>query len=65
MALVVVATSLIDVLTGPAVRRLRRCANPACSMLFIADDARRKWCMQNICGNRVRVARHYQRRLSG
>lgn len=61
LSLGVAAASLIEVLTGPAVKRLRRCANPGCSMLFIAEDARRKWCTQNICGNRTRVARHYQR----
>jgi predicted RNA-binding Zn ribbon-like protein len=59
--LAAVAGSAIEVLTGPAAGRLRRCANPACSMLFVAADARRKWCTQNICGNRTRVARHYRR----
>jgi predicted RNA-binding Zn ribbon-like protein len=62
--LAAVAGSVIEVLTGPAGGRLRRCANPACSMLFVASDARRKWCTQNICGNRTRVARHYYRHRS-
>ncbi len=56
-----VADSLIDLLTGPGLGRLRRCQNPACSMLFVASDARRKFCTQNICANRTRVARHYRR----
>ena len=59
--LAAVVGSVIEVLTGPAAARLRRCANPACSMLFVASDPRRKWCTQNICGNRTRVARHYRR----
>jgi predicted RNA-binding Zn ribbon-like protein len=42
------------------VRRLRRCANPACSMIFIASNPRRSWCAE-VCGNRVRVARHHRR----
>jgi predicted RNA-binding Zn ribbon-like protein len=41
--------------------RLRRCANPNCSMLFLAETTRRQWCTPNICGNRTRVARHYER----
>jgi predicted RNA-binding Zn ribbon-like protein len=41
--------------------RLRRCANPACSMIFIAVNPRRSWCAPGVCGNRVRVARHHQR----
>lgn len=45
----------------PQVRRLRRCANPACSMIFIAVNPRRSWCAPGVCGNRVRVARHHRR----
>jgi predicted RNA-binding Zn ribbon-like protein len=40
---------------------LRRCANPACSMIFVAVNPRRSWCVPAVCGNRVRVARHYRR----
>lgn len=61
IALAAVAQSLIDVVNSPRLERLRQCANPNCSMLFLADDARRKWCTPNICGNRARVARHYHR----
>lgn len=61
LALTVVADSLIDFLTGPTQERLRRCQNPSCSMLFVALDARRKFCTQNICANRMRAARHYRR----
>jgi predicted RNA-binding Zn ribbon-like protein len=42
------------------VRRLRRCANPACSMIFVAVNPRRSWCAPGVCGNRVRVARHHR-----
>jgi predicted RNA-binding Zn ribbon-like protein len=50
-------------LLGDPVRRsqLRRCANPTCSMLFVAENPRRVWCASNVCGNRARVARHQQR----
>lgn len=61
-ALAAAATSVIALLGGRDADRLRRCANPACSMLFVAGDARRQFCTQNICANRVRVARHYRRR---
>jgi predicted RNA-binding Zn ribbon-like protein len=43
------------------VSRLRRCANPACSMIFVAVNPRRSWCAPSVCGNRVRVARHHRR----
>lgn len=62
LALAAAARSAIDVLTEPSLRsKLRRCANPACSMLFVTGDHRRQWCTPNICGNRTRVARHYRR----
>jgi predicted RNA-binding Zn ribbon-like protein len=62
LPLVAAARSAIEILTDAAsVERLRRCANPDCSMLFINGDTRRQWCTPNICGNRARVARHYHR----
>lgn len=61
-ALAAIAREAIDLLATPDKRnRLRRCANPTCSMLFLAETTRRQWCASNVCGNRMRVARHYQR----
>jgi predicted RNA-binding Zn ribbon-like protein len=61
-ALAAIATELIELLADPArLRTLRRCANPNCSMLFLAEHKRRQWCVGSVCGNRTRVARHYQR----
>jgi predicted RNA-binding Zn ribbon-like protein len=57
-----IAIQAAGFLSDPAqVRRLRRCANPACSMIFIAINPRRSWCAPGVCGNRARVARHYRR----
>lgn len=61
LVLAAVADSLLDLLVSPSADRLRQCQNPLCSMLFVASDARRKFCTQNICANRTRVARHYRR----
>ena len=60
-----IAAQAAEFLSDPSkVSRLRRCANPACSMIFIAVNPRRSWCAPGICGNRVRVAR-YHRRVGG
>jgi predicted RNA-binding Zn ribbon-like protein len=57
-----IATQAAEFLSDPSkVSRLRRCANPACSMIFVAVNPRRSWCAPGVCGNRVRVARHYSR----
>jgi predicted RNA-binding Zn ribbon-like protein len=61
-ALAAIAREAIELLATPdRLQRLRRCANPECSMLFLAENARRQWCASNVCGNRARVARHYER----
>jgi predicted RNA-binding Zn ribbon-like protein len=44
----------------PRRSRLRRCANPSCSIIFLAKHPRRVWCSGSTCGNRRRVARHYR-----
>ena len=65
-ALAAIAGEAIQLLTDPPrLQRLRRCANSACSMLFLAENNRRVWCASNLCGNRARVARHHQRRQGG
>jgi predicted RNA-binding Zn ribbon-like protein len=57
-----IATQAAASLSDPSqVSRLRRCANPACSMIFMAVNPRRSWCAPGVCGNRVRVARHHRR----
>ncbi|MFB7269381.1 CGNR zinc finger domain-containing protein [Streptomyces sp. NPDC056244] len=61
-ALAAIAGEVIGLLAGPErLALLRRCESPDCSMLFLAENKRRKWCVGNICGNRARVARHYGR----
>ncbi|MDT7790560.1 MAG: hypothetical protein QOF58_8979 [Pseudonocardiales bacterium] len=61
-ALAAIAGGAIGLLSDPGkLSSLRRCANSACSMLFLAENKRRVWCTANLCGNRARVARHYER----
>jgi len=40
--------------------RLRACMAPGCVLYFVKEHPRRAWCSTG-CGNRARVARHYQR----
>lgn len=55
------AEAAVDLLTDPAVGRVRRCAAEDCVLLFLPAHPRRRWCSPQRCGNRVRVARHYER----
>lgn len=55
------AEETVRLLAGPDIRDVRRCDAPACVMLFLPRNPRRRWCTPEICGNRARVARYYLR----
>jgi predicted RNA-binding Zn ribbon-like protein len=54
------ARSALALLAAPARERLRLCRAPSCSLFFLTDLRRRRWCSAG-CGNRARVGRHYAR----
>ena len=54
-----IAACAIELLAGPDA--LRRCTAPGCSMFFVRDHPRRRWCNPS-CGHRDRQARYYRRR---
>jgi predicted RNA-binding Zn ribbon-like protein len=62
LPLAAIARSGIDLLAGDQRHLLRACEGPGCVLLFLATNPRRHWCSPGVCGNRVRVARHYRRR---
>ena len=45
--------------------RLKRCANPDCTMVFYdrGKNNRRRWCTMSLCGNRDKVARFRSRQM--
>ena len=54
-----IAADAIELITGPALTRIRVCGAPGCVLVFLKDP-RREWC-SGPCGNRARQARHYRR----
>ncbi|MDF5758659.1 ABATE domain-containing protein [Spongiactinospora sp. TRM90649] len=56
------AEAVAGLLVNPDVAKIRQCEAADCVMLFLPAHPRRRWCSAARCGNRVRVARHYQRR---
>ncbi|MFI9380473.1 CGNR zinc finger domain-containing protein [Kutzneria sp. NPDC052558] len=56
----VIATLGVEMLAGETRGRLRACLAPNCVLYFVKEHTRREWCSPH-CGNRARVARHYQR----
>lgn len=58
-----VALSAAELLVSSDRDRVRECAGHPCGWLFI-DTSRnrsRRWCSMEICGNRAKARRHYQR----
>ncbi|WP_406044657.1 CGNR zinc finger domain-containing protein [Micromonospora sp. NBC_00898] len=54
------ARAAIEFLASAAREQLRACPAPRCVRYFVKDHPRQEWCKPS-CGNRARVARHYQR----
>ncbi|MUL75506.1 hypothetical protein FZI94_05510 [Mycobacterium sp. CBMA226] len=59
-ALADLACQGIELLTGPDALNLRPCYAPHCVLYFVKSNPRREWCSE-MCGNRIRAARHYER----
>jgi len=57
--LALVARDALDLLTSPAVQRVRECADPDCRALFLdaSRPGHRRWCSMDDCGNRAKKLR--------
>jgi predicted RNA-binding Zn ribbon-like protein len=63
-ALSAIAEQAAQLFAGPDRVELRACHAPGCVLYFLRTHPRREWCSP-ACGNRARVARHYQRHHGG
>jgi predicted RNA-binding Zn ribbon-like protein len=61
--LAAIARSAAELLVEGSHAPIRRCANPACRLLFYDDSRthRRRWCSMAVCGNRHKVASFLRR----
>ena len=60
VAVATIAADAIEIVSGPLGESLRACEAHGCVRIFIQDHGRRRWCSRT-CGDRVRVARHYEK----
>jgi predicted RNA-binding Zn ribbon-like protein len=58
--LAALAHAVIDFLASEDRERLHACPAPRCVRYFLRERPQQAWCKPS-CGNRARVARHYQR----
>lgn len=65
-ALSVIARDTILLLGGKSILRVKECARPDCTLLFVdaSRSGRRRWCSMDACGNRAKTV-DYRRRLKG
>jgi predicted RNA-binding Zn ribbon-like protein len=56
-----IALDALDLLSGPAARQIRRCANvSSCGWLFVdtSKNQRRRWCAMQTCGTLMKMKRY-------
>ncbi|WP_063759874.1 CGNR zinc finger domain-containing protein [Streptomyces sclerotialus] len=61
-----IGTGLLGVLRTLNHDRIRHCSSPVCDGMFVdtSKAGRRRYCMPDLCGNRLNVAKHRARRLA-
>ena len=62
--LVSLAEAASDLLCSGTLSLVRKCGSPACILYFYdtTKNHTRNWCSMQLCGNRMKVATHYQRK---
>jgi predicted RNA-binding Zn ribbon-like protein len=62
-----VARDALDLIASPAAGRIRECANPGCSALFldVSRPGSRRWCAMSSCGNRAKKSTYRERHATG
>jgi len=58
------AEAASDLLCQADFALIKKCGNPACILYFYdtTKNHTRNWCSMQMCGNRIKVAAHYQRK---
>jgi predicted RNA-binding Zn ribbon-like protein len=58
------AEAASDLLCSGKLSLVKKCGNPACILYFYdtTKNHTRNWCSMQLCGNRIKVAAHYQRK---
>lgn len=56
-----IARSAVELLTSDELKRVKQCGR--CDWLFVdrSRNQRRRWCSMDACGNRIKMARRYER----
>ncbi|MGB7872955.1 MAG: ABATE domain-containing protein [Anaerolineales bacterium] len=60
-----ITRSAVELLTSDELKRVKQCGR--CDWLFVdrSRNRSRRWCSMNACGNRIKMARRYEREKQG
>ncbi|MBA3994634.1 MAG: hypothetical protein C0469_14000 [Cyanobacteria bacterium DS2.3.42] len=61
--LALIAQTCCELLASPRIDSLRKCASEKCILYFVdtSKNQHRQWCSMEICGNREKVRKHYDK----
>lgn len=61
--LAMVARDAIELVSSPAIDKVRQCGETSCSVLFVdtSRPGKRRWCSMSRCGNRMKKVAYRQR----
>lgn len=64
-AISTIARDAVDLFSSELRGRIRKCANPKCALMFVdaSRPGKRRWCLMERCGNKVKTARYRHRHL--
>ena len=59
--------SAAEILVSDELKKVKKCADPACGWLFIdvSRNQSRRWCDMKDCGNRAKATKFYQKKQAG
>jgi predicted RNA-binding Zn ribbon-like protein len=63
MAMAPLARGVVQLLSERDSSLLKKCENPVCVLHFYdtSKNHSRRWCSMDVCGNRIKAAKHYRR----
>ena len=59
-----ICLAIVELFGSTKAARVKQCANDACTRFFLDESksGTRTWCSMKTCGNRMKAARHYERK---
>ncbi|WP_270181097.1 CGNR zinc finger domain-containing protein [Alkalihalobacillus sp. CinArs1] len=57
----IIALSMLELQESGTLTKVKACENDECLAFFVNQKGKRKWCSMEVCGNRTKAKKHYQK----